>query len=262
MPFTGVPKQPSRIFNQRTMDARASDQDSLTRAQVLTRFPTLKHAFRRSWPTALGVSGGIAGNNFTDPIGNVVINCGSGWTQPAAGQFRAGGATQTKSSGSYTPPGTKCCVIFCVGSLSAITVIAFHYGDATTAGISVLGGLDVTYGYVTKDATNFVTYAGLPAAVRTGVAIATNVPSKTATQYGCTASANSAAAGVPSWAGAASIDTLGGQPASNSIISDATSFLTDIYVFHPTIMPNNVAAALAWMSGNPNKIYPDIEYWT
>ena len=217
-----------------------------------TNFPFLVHAF-----TADGMSDDLL--TLTDAIGDVVIASSTGFVEPAAGQFRAGGVI-SKQSGDWGTLGTKDALVICTGSFSASTISPFTIGDATNGpAIQVNGGAGY---FAVFNATNYATFATLSGSYPL-LAEATLVNNDSAgtgngtcTTYGCNAATSYNAAATVTLDIAQTWGQYGNSSTHVAITSGATSHLTGIYVCHFTTAPSDIAAAIAWMSQNPGKMYP------
>lgn len=205
-------------------------------------FPALKHAFLAS---------GISGLNLIDSISGKVISCASGWVQPASGQFRAGGACAT-SGALWNAPGTSAALFVATGSFSLTSVKPMQFGDAlSTTGVDLSAGSSAG---VTKDGGNYDTMLanGVITGAQTGIAIALPAGGGQSTRYVTDSALNTTAGAVTHVGSLASLVIA----ESSSVTTNSSSYLTGAFMFVFTALPTDIAAAMAWMAGNPGVVYP------
>lgn len=233
-----------------------------------TNFPFLTHAFVANTNKNVksnGVVHGLRSNNktLTCAVSDVIISSSTAFVVPASGQFRAAG-TITKS-GDWGTLGTKNAVIICTGSISAVGVTPFAIGNQSSGPGILFSGNSSTNGYTALfNGTNYGTFADIAPTypITSLTAVVTNDPAGAGN--GSVAIHATTSAALTSGTGVVTLDIAQTWPqyanaATDVLItSNASSYLTGIYVCHFTTTPTNLTSGILWMSApeNVGRMFP------
>jgi hypothetical protein len=213
-------------------------------------FPSLIEAFTED---------GINGNNLVGALGTVTITNSTGWTQPAATQFRATASGSFTTSGAWSAIGARHALMILVGKFN-IASTNVKFGDAANG----VGVALIDTGAWAFNSSNLALiladHGGISYPID-GRAFLLNQTSAngTAGKYSIDGATNlgpTAATILGDVSQNWPAFTIGAAEAQ--VFSESNSYLTGAYLHAFSNVPSDatIFEATRWMFQNPKKIYP------